>query len=109
MAACVLIGLATPHAHAQDAWLHGQWCDADSGEMMIVEADSFGFNENTVCKWLDKPQAGSRIEARISCVTHHPDGSKDDAWRPVLRIVNTGPRSLSLRFGKGNAVAYAKC
>ena len=77
--------------------------------MMIVEAASLGFNDNTVCRWLEKPQAGLKIEARVGCVTHHPDGTKSDESRPVLKVVNTGPRSISVRLGKGDAVAYAKC
>jgi hypothetical protein len=95
-------------AMAQGAWLLGEWC-ADNGERMLVERSGPGFNEHTICTWVDRPPAGERIDVRVACANVHGDGVRVDERTVRYRAVKTGPRSASVRVGAGSAMAFARC
>jgi hypothetical protein len=99
-------------ASAQPVWLVGDWC-SDNGGRMVVEKSGLGLNEHTLCAWSGRVRAGERIDTPITCENVYPgdDGKvvRTDRQTLVFRAAKTGPRTISVRIGKGTAAAYAKC
>jgi hypothetical protein len=100
------------HAAASDNWLDGEWCDAGSGERLIIEADGIGFNEHTICAWTDGRPKQDAFDVTVSCANVYPNGDETvrmDEKMVRLEADKAVPATIFVSVEGGEPMPFDRC
>ncbi|SFZ84859.1 hypothetical protein SAMN02983003_2251 [Devosia enhydra] len=91
--------------------LDGEWCSA-AGERLLIDAAGPGFNEHTVCQWLEGRPEAAVFDAAIACANVYPSGDTLVTTEERMgRLVSDGtaPITIFARFEADDPVAFKRC
>ncbi|MGV3651213.1 MAG: hypothetical protein ACO1OK_07285 [Devosia sp.] len=91
--------------------LDGEWCSA-AGERLLIDAAGPGFNEHTVCQWLEGRPRTAAFDAAIACANVYSSGTTlvtTDERMGRLVSDGTAPFTILARLEADDPVAFIRC